>query len=339
MKTEELWRQLEAEGVGRSGWSTRLARPDPGTRLMVAIDGSGARALLLQASSNSIPPKRDWPNCQGLEITRLSVGGEGYLAVRLRDDASRDVFAALAELLASRLALARTDGEAVAGLLGALRRWQTLLAAGRDGLGVEAQRGLFGELYVLSDILLPALSPLAAVKGWKGFAGASQDFQFDTVAIEVKTSAAVSPDFVRIASERQLDGTGAGSLFLHLVVVDEREVSAEGAVERSTLLSLVEKIRKSVSTDPLASTLLEEGLLLAGWLDAAASRYDIRQLSVRAQHTFLVREGFPRLVENLLPVGVGDVSYSLNLGACQSFRVNSDSMVKLLVSQRARTEV
>lgn len=64
---------------------------------------------------------------------------------------------------------------------------------------------------------------------WKAALAAHQDFQFSTGALEVKTTAAKQPQSVRITSERQLDDTGVGALFLHVVVVDEREVAAAGS--------------------------------------------------------------------------------------------------------------
>lgn len=331
MKTDQLWRQLETEGAGKSGWSTRLARPEPGARLMVAIDSSGSRALLLPVGAGAMPPRRIWPNCHGLEIAKMSMGGNTHLAVRLRDDGFRDVFSALAELLASRVASARTDSEAVGELFGALRRWQAFLAAGRDGLSIEAQRGLFGELHVLANLLVPALGAGAATEGWKGFAGTNQDFQFASCAIEVKTTSAVVPDSVRIASERQLDEAGSGRLFLHLIFVDERDVSpGDDRGAGQTLLGLVQTCRRAVAGNALASVLLEEGLFQVGWLDLPAGRYDSRQFTIRGQRTFHVREGFPRLIEKMLPAGVGEVSYSLNLTACQGFQVTPDSMLEFL---------
>lgn len=116
--------------------------------------------------------------------------------------------------------------QAAAELLGRLRRWQQFLTAARDLLSIEAQRGLWGELHVLRTHLLPALGAAATVVGWKASAAAHQDFQFSGGAVEVKTTAAKQPQSVRITSERQLDDTGVGALYLHVVVVDEREVES-----------------------------------------------------------------------------------------------------------------
>lgn len=321
MRTEELWQQMEAEG-GTVGWSTRLARPEPACRLLVAIDrAAGARALLLRAGASAIPPRREWPESRGLELLVVAHGGDTYLCVRLRDATSKDVFAALADVLALRVTAIGPESEAVSELLDALRRWQAFLAAARDGLGMEAQRGLYGELHLLDRVLVPALGPRAAVQGWKGFAAAHQDYQFAGASIEVKTTAAASPTSVRITSERQLDTTGAGDLYLHVLAVDERETTPSPAVASESLAGLVSSCRAAMGTDVIALAKLNDGLLQAGWLDAHAARHDVRRIAVRTQLFFQVRDGFPRLLARDLPVGLTDVSYALDLAACRPFAV------------------
>ena len=322
MKIEEVWRQLEEEGSPGSGWSTRFARPEPGCRLLAAVDHStGSRALLLATALGSVPPRREWPECRGLEVLMVSVPPETYLAVRLRDPGSSDVFAALAEVIAARIASAATETEAVSELFEGLRRWQVFLASAREGLSLEAQRGLFGELKFLADVLVPAFGAGVAVPAWKGSSKAQQDFQFPRGAIEIKTTAAVVADTVRVTSERQLDDQGAGEIFLHVVVVDDRDVPPVDGTAGESLAGLVARLRDALSSNLLMRALLDDGLLAAGWLDAQAARYDLRRLTVRAQRSFHVREGFPRLSRRTLPPGVGGVSYDVDLTVCRPFEV------------------
>ena len=178
-------------------------------------------------------------------------------------------------------------------MLAGLRQWQAFLTVAREGLSVEAQRGLFGELLFLGRVLVPALGARAAVQGWKGAARAQQDFQFPRGAVEVKTTSAVVPESVQITSERQLDDRGAGALFLHVIIVDDREVAPAPGAPGETLADIVSLTRSLVDGDASARVALDEGLLCAGWLDANAARYDARRLTVRSQLSFHVREGFP----------------------------------------------
>jgi hypothetical protein len=260
----------------------------------------------------------------------IAVKSDTYLALRLRDAGSADVFSALAEVLVLRVAKAPTESEAVLELFGGLRQWQVFLAAAREGLTVESQRGLFGELMVLGRLLVPGLGPRRAVEGWKGFALANQDFQFPSGAIEVKTTAAVAPKTVRVSTERQLDETGVGELFLHVVIVDDREVASTGNVPGQTLAELVAETRRSVEGDAAVRATLDDGLVQAGWLDAAAAKYDGRRLTVRRQITFHVGPAFPRIIERTLPAGVANASYDLDLNACAPFECPAETMVAIL---------
>src|SRR5262249_23565936 len=147
-----------------------------------------------------------------------------HLAVRLRDPLCADVFSALAEDVAPRVAVASQPQEAVLTLFDRLRRWQQFLTAAGDFMSLEAQRGLWGGLHVLRAHLLPAFGAAAALPAWKAGAAAHQDFQFPAGSMEIKTTAAKQPQSIRITSERQLDSTGVGALYLQVVVVDERDL-------------------------------------------------------------------------------------------------------------------
>jgi hypothetical protein len=129
-------------------------------------------------------------------LISVALGSQPHLGVRLRDAACADVFTALAEDVAPRVAAARGAKQAAAELLGRLRRWQQFLAASRHELSIEAQLGLWGELHVLRPHLLPALGAAATVAGWKASAAAHQDFQFSGGAVEVEN------DGCKTAAER-----------------------------------------------------------------------------------------------------------------------------------------
>ena len=282
-------------------------------------------------SKAALPPRREWPECRGLELISVALGSQPHLGVRLRDPACADVFTALAEDVAPRVASASGAKQAAAELLGRLRRWQQFLTAARETLSIEAQRGLWGELHVLRTHLLPALGVSATVAGWNASAAAHQDFQFPGTAVEVKTTAAKQPQSVRITSERQLDDTGVGALFLHVVVVDEREVPAGGTAPGQSLPALIADVRAGLSADLIPLAAFNDRLLDRGWLDTHASRYEGRRWTVRVERTYRVRRGFPRLAEVDLPTGVGDVNFAVSLAACEPFAAPVPVMLKAMV--------
>lgn len=342
MRIEQLWREMEmeAEAGSPAAWLTRFAQPQPAPPLLVALDVAGnRRALLLPLPRALVPGRREWPVCRGLEMFSVALAGQAHLGVRLRDAACADVFTALAEDVAARVAATTGARAAAAALLGRLRRWQKFLAAGTGGLSAEQQRGLYGELHTLRSHLLPGLGAELAVAGWRAPQAAQQDFQYPTGAVEVKTTTAKQPQAVRVTSERQLDDTGIRALFLHVVVLDEREVELGTAGGGECLPGVVTDLRSRLASEPTALELFDDQLLEAGYLDADVPRYEGRRFTLRQELTFRVQRGFPRLVERSLPAGIGDVNYALSLAACAPWAVTVDAMLTLLaqpVAQRGR---
>lgn len=335
MRIEELWRELEAEvkAGSASAWLIRFALPNPSQPLLVALDTvANQRALLLPMPKAVIPARHEWPDCRGLEVFSVALSGEAHLGVRLRDPACADVFTALAEDVAPRVAAVTDAHTAAVALLGRLRRWQKFLAAGTGGLSKEQQRGLYGELHTLRAHLLPGLGGAVAVVGWRAPQASHQDFQFAAGALEVKTTTAKQPQAVRITSERQLDDTGISALFVHVVILDEREVEPVAAGSGECLPEVISDLRSRLAGDAQVLELFDDRLLEVGYLNADVPRYEMRRFTLRQELTFKVKRGFPRLIESDLPAGVGDVSYDLSLAACGLFTVNVKTMLDVLTT-------
>ncbi len=328
MRIEGLWAALEADAVagnaGTSGWLLRLARPQAGCPLFIALElASRRRAVLLRLPTALVPVRRHWPRCKGLEPITVKIECEAHLGVALKETRFADVFTALAEDLTRRVSEAGTPAAQARAFLGQLARWQKFLSASQEGLTEEKQRGLWGELHFLREQLLPALGPLA-VAGWKGGERAHQDFQFSTGAVEVKTTLAKQPQVVRITSERQLDDAAWPALFLQVIALETREGGGE------TLPAMVASLRAKLAVDGTALERFEDELLAYGYLDAHAARYAERGYLVRSEKLFRVKRGFPKLTERDLPIGVGDVGYRLAVAACERFVVKPRRLTETL---------
>lgn len=319
MKVNELWEEIEAElqslpaGESRPGILTRLATPDSGQRLRVGIElPLKTRVLLFTARSEALPPRAAWPECRGLELALDTPhSGVATLIVRLREARSLDVFSVLAADLAQR-AVGGSEQDAARRVLAALGRWQRFMAAAARALSDEARRGLWGELWTLEYIIMPATGPEAAVGAWRGPAGAPQDYQHQGTAIEVKTRAARSPAIVRISGEQQLHETPWRHLLLVHIAVDEQDGAGETLPER------IARVR-ALASATAAAELLEDALADAGWLDAEAEKHQTRGFVQRELNVFRVADAFPRLTPTGLPAGIGGGAYDLSLDAARPF--------------------
>jgi hypothetical protein len=324
MAMNELWSAMDHDAAaGKSdvaGWLLRLARPDVGCPLFAAIEiASRRRAVLLRLPVASVPARRQWPSCKGLDPVALKLGGNEHFGVALKDERFRDVFSSLAEDLVRRVSEAATPAQQSSAFLGQLARWQKFLTTSPEGLSDKDQRGLWGELYFLRQHLLPQLGP-SAVVGWKGSEHAHQDFQFIGGAVEIKTTVSKQPQVVRISSERQLDRHFWPTLILHVIALDICDGTGE------TLPELIASIRTALKIDIACRETFEDGLLQAGYLDVHAARYADRGYAVRSNTSLHVTDAFPALTEQMLPPGVGDITYGLAIASCEGFRISSSEL-------------
>ncbi|MEV5999473.1 PD-(D/E)XK motif protein [Streptomyces griseomycini] len=329
MIDENLWRELEAPQPDR-GRSTRRLFPESPHDIHLGVTHPGQRRMLLlragaRAADLVRPLLNDLPQTHGLHLSCSSLSARDFeLQVSLTADALREVFTPLAEDIARTVKDA--PGDTV--LEAAVRRflhWQQLMrAVGVDGLGKEARRGLYGELYFLREHLLGVLPQVTAAEAWTGPEGTNQDFQLPTCAVEVKTTVTKNPVTLRIASERQLDDTGVSRLFLLLVSLDERR---GGSGE--SLNTAVDRVR-SLLDSPAAAARFDAQLARSGYFPHQRELYDEPRYTLRRVDLWDVNSGFPRLVEADLPDGVGSCSYEISVSALESHRATAEEVTELI---------
>ena len=105
-------------------------------------------------------------------------------------------------------------------------RWVNLLAGKRDNkLSNSEQKGLIGELYFLSEILINQIniSPEMALESWQGPLGGSKDFDLKKTQIEIKAKRTISKPKIKISSEDQLEENPETNLFLAVFGIDFSE--------------------------------------------------------------------------------------------------------------------
>ena len=330
MNLTETWGYLE-DDIGTAGVSGRVQRrilPRGRRNVFLALEmPSGNRMLIVRVSSGSLAGVPVPPDSGGL-VLRLShrgdPGAETDVELMLTDGQHRDIFDLLVRDLVE--AAEQPDDEAlgVARLLARLSEWQQLLRRlSPRGLSSDAQLGVWGELWVLREVLAPSIGIRDAITAWRGPLEADQDFQMGAVCMEVKTSAAHSLDGIPVASERQLEVPEDVVLVLVGLSVDARIGHGE------TLNEMIRVVR-SAATGAGCLSMLDERLESIGCCAEDAQLHDEMGYSVRSSALFLVGPGFPRLVSTDLPVGVSDVRYRIALASCRSHMMSAEALRELL---------
>ena len=324
----EVWEALRQDSSRDSGVVMRRIAAEspiavfagmhkPRNAPMLVVHGVPNHPLLLQLLHSE---PSGFSICAGSSSPQPSDVQE--VALELLEVAGEPVFLALVDYVVARLEAAPDADAAAVSFMKAITLWQSFFRLhGFSGLSRECQQGLFGELEFLRTRVAEAGSTETAVKSWAGPAGSNQDFQWGGHAFEVKTTVSNPLTAIRVSNLRQLDDECVDSL--HLVVIEaERHEN-----DPRTLPAAVEAVRALISaTAPQAALEFSDRLVEYGYLDQHSSRYLDVGYGVRAIRYFEVRDDFPRLVEAGVPVGVGDVRYSLALSALSAFEVDPQAM-------------
>lgn len=334
MKIEDVWNLLEQDGNDvSSGYLTRRILPDVNYDVYLAIEKpSNTRLLMLRVSSAFLDRKVAYPVSSSFTVNRVALpqDGEehGTLQLVLTNARYKDIFTTLVQDIVDYLASVTDERAAISAFITRLKRWQTFLEKhSPEGLSEVAQQGLYGELWFLRQLVFPHFELRKGLQSWTGPKGTQQDFQFPRCAVEVKTTSAKQHQKLAIASERQLDDTGAGTIVLLHLSLDVRQGQGE------TLPEILASVRSIVSGDAIARDELENLLFEVGYLDIHATRYDNTGYTIREYNYFKVRIDFPKIIESDLRNGVGDVRYTISVAECKRFSIPESEVITLIGDQ------
>jgi hypothetical protein len=299
---ETLWAAIAESSVSKGAF--RLLDEAHPLDLYAGFDQDNCRVLMLVTQ---LPPE-EIPATGAVEVT-VNLRSDGNYAVlfRLARTELNELFGRLCQDLVDATRTAKKEDGAKA-LFQRLNRWRRLLEPGRVGLSDSELRGLYGELWFLRTIAIPAYGAIDAINGWNGPRGAPQDFQLGSGLVEVK---AILPGIhsVSISSAEQLEN-GASPLQLAVVSLHpSKELSLPG---------LIENIRQELEGSLGGLSEFELRLAEAGYADRP--EYERIRFSVDQIRFYLVSEGFPRIMSSQIPSGISRLTYDLDLHKCGEYR-------------------
>jgi hypothetical protein len=215
---------------------------------------------------------------------------------------------------ATRRLNAAEQAKGIGVVLARLRRWQQMLKFGKSELMSEdIQIGLYGELLFLKDVLRPRLSGPNALQCWRGPFGEEQDFSIGPALVEIKTQRSTSDRRIHISSPDQLHSYSGRIVLCHQTVTT-RDDAAAGA----SLNALVKQLTTDMeNADPETADVFRSILLDFGYEERFEYNEPVRALQRRDFYD--VSQFFPRITPKMLPAGVVDVSYSIDVEACSAW--------------------
>ena len=271
----------------------------------------------------------NFSNLQEIQVDLFASPNESdknILIFKLLNFEHKDIFAVLCEDLIASIADETNEKKIIREVLNRFEKWKSLFnKIGLQGLKPEEQRGLFGELYFLRKFLQTNSDFLSVVSTWIGTEKKIRDFQNGSWAVEVKTTHGNNHQKVHISSERQLDTTNLETLFLYHISLEQQQNSGE------TLNDIVDSVTDILRTETIALNKFKSKIYEVGYFDLQRNLYENIGYHIRQDEFYKVEKDFPRIEENDLRIGVGDVKYSIILSQCAPFSISESEVFDIVI--------
>lgn len=304
--TQARWASLREQRLPHEDIYEQAAEDLEAALIGVSVEGRLHLLLAIDVAPQNLPP-----DLQSLQV-RILEGGQTWLDVSARSHHEE-----LLTLVANKVLYAiRIEGRdpaiSVERIIDEMRAALRPLA---PDLSTAEQIGLFGELWVLSNVLLPTLGPRVSHL-WSGPESERHDFVGQGVHIEVKTTTRSEPKH-EISRLDQLKAPASKRL-LFVSVMLERSLGGD-----ETLADRVDEIREKLGSDGHALDAFDSRLAQLGWHEGLRQTGALLRFTFRDVHVFEVAGNFPRLPDDYMPPpGVTGIKYSINVGSLPSLDVS-----------------
>lgn len=285
---------------------------------------TGQHLYFMAVDSKVMFPELNHYRFKGVEIYTLDneTSDKIEFYIYLIDNDLKDIFSLFIQNILEEIKNNLTEYEAVNTTLNVVSKWKRLFdRINFNGLSLEQQKGLIGELLFLNTMIDYERSISNALNSWTSTEQdfQSKDFTLGLVGVEVKFTASKNPR-IKVTNERQLDTENFSNLFLILyscVAVKDNGIS---------LNSIVEQLRSRITTLEELS-LFNAKLQLNGYFEEDKAHYG-RMYALTKTFVFNVSSEFPKIIKNQLPLGIYDTSYSIEISAVENFIVEHETIFK-----------
>lgn len=329
-KIEKIWSELENDKSFSHGLLIRRYSGNVLPDIFVAVKApEGFRCIAASLSATKDLNISMFSHLRDISLEIIpdeKNHGRNYLIFKLLNTDYRDIFSVLCEDLILSVTPLKREEQVLKELINRFEKWKSLFdKVSSHGLTPEEQRGLFGELVLLKKLLLSTEQTSIVLSSWVGTEKEIRDFQYNSWAIEVKTTHGNNHQRIMINSERQLDTGNLESLFLFHLSMESRLYSGQ------TLNDLIDSVRLLLDTDFASLNRFNSKLLEAGYFESHRGSYSDTGYFIRNETFYKVEKDFPRIEENDIRRGVGDVSYSIIVSQLTDYVESEESVLQNVI--------
>ena len=317
-KIEQIWDELENDKSFSHGLLIRRYSGNILPDVFVALKSpENFRCIAASLDSSIQINLASFSNLRDIHVEIIpdeANAEKNYLIFKLVNSEHRDIFSVLCEDLILNISSVTNQIQLFKTLLNRFEKWKSLFdKLNSVGLTPQEQRGLYGELYFLKTFLNADSDFSKVINSWTGPEKEIRDFQIGNTALEVKTTHGNNHQKIHISSERQLDLSNLQNLYLYHISLDVRHQDGE------TLNQIIDSISDLLTTDYSALSSFNNKLLEAGFFNHHREIYKDTGYFIRHDAFYKIEGEFPRIEENEIRSGVGDVKYSIIVDNCQNY--------------------
>ena len=253
------------------------------------------------------------PNLKGIELRVDHFENETRLVCTLTDEEILDKFAVIAKDVAFVCGELETS-KIFQMFMGRIESWADFLKPSRKGLSYSEWIGFWGEMYVLSNLIIPQHPIADAINFWIGPLQQKQDFTLNDMALEIKTTVSGEPNEIQISSLDQLHKITPKLYLMHLHINKSNDQLA---------LSLQDMYEKVISICEEDTGLKNEFINKISSLYGRASQDQLEEkFNFLGLESYDVNDHFPSLTKLNAPSSVTKARYSLDPSQLSGFQLN-----------------
>lgn len=307
------WLQLKDQ---YEGGALLVERVDPDiSECLIGVDANGVLHLLvaIREEPQSLPQELEAIVVQTIETDKLylDVSAKGHYEM---------IFTPLVNQIFSGIYVqGRNSIDAV---IETIEEFRGALKPIKPDLTISEQIGLIGELWVLSNVLLPNIGSRSCFL-WSGPNSERHDFIGETVHFEVKTTTK-SEDRHEISRMDQLRAPVGKKLIFASIQLEKTDGG------EMTIATLVDDVMLALGTDGRAIAAFEDRLSRLRWHDGLRQSSELKKFALRDAQFFEVEGSFPRLADDFVPPrGIVAIKYTIDVSSRPVLdRSEVDSLVK-----------
>ena len=317
MGTLLKWNELSAPV--KHSFTTRRIGEDLKANIFIARDYDNSFSVLVQHQQDL----RQLFNKHHVEVGAVSSDyrelSSGFaLQFKLEDAQLIEYFDQFVQFVLKDLQQADNEKLIVEAFLLKLKNWKRFISSSKYGkLSPEQIRGLLAEMSFL-DVLLTEYPDAAEqiLHSWYGPERLQHDFIFKDLAVEIKSISSIDKRSVKISSLHQLE-TNLSELYLYVATVLE---APENAPDKINLNRMVSNLKDKLNqlNDAELRAIFEQKLLESHYIPD--HYYDNDYYIIRHLNDYTVADDFPRLYSGLIPNGILNVSYELDLNMIDLYK-------------------